>query len=129
MGQFDDTHTATLDFNLHRNPDDAQFRATGIIDTGFTGFVQVPAFVGDQLGLLSGPRRVATTTLANGALQEVILKPVRVTVNKVTGDGYCMISPTDDSLILIGMDFLRRFQRMLIVSYKMGIHFVPEQNP
>ncbi len=100
---------------------------TGIIDTGFTGFVQIPAPVGITLGLLVPPYAMSDALLANGTLQEVILKMAKVTVCDETQDGICQIPLTANSPILIGMDFLRRFERMLIVSYNMGIHLVPEK--
>ncbi|MDE0699061.1 MAG: hypothetical protein OXH76_24845 [Boseongicola sp.] len=120
-GRFDDTHTATLDFNLHRIPDGKQFQTTGIIDTGFTGFVQIPRATGEELGYVDGPRMYARYFLANREEQEVIVTLANVTVGRETRNGACLIPLAGDSLTLIGMDFLRRFHRKLIISYRTGI--------
>ena len=100
---------------------------TGIIDTGFTGFVQVPSSAGIALGLLTHPFSVGGTSLANGAVQKVILKLARVAVSNETRDGICHIPLTASSPNPIGMDFLRRFARALVVSCSGGIHLVPDQ--
>ena len=125
-GRFDEMHTATLDFNLHSASDGAQYRTTGIIDTGFTGFIQIPMSAGIQLDLVAEPLTFSKITLANGELQDVILKSTNVTVDQDTRAGVCVIPLAEDSLTLVGMDFLRRFERILIVSYKNGIHLASE---
>ena len=80
------------------------------------------------MGLLIPPLTAGNSILANGAIQSTLLKQVQVTVNGETQSGVCQIPWTPNSPVLIGMDFLRRFNRMLIVSSKLGIHLVPEQS-
>ena len=76
---------------------------------------------GEVLGYVGEPRRYARSFLANGEEQEVIVKLANVTVGRETRKGLCSIPFPDDSLTLIGMDFLRRFHRKLIISYRTGI--------
>lgn len=57
----------------------------------------------------------------------MLLKQAQVSVQSETKDGICQIPLAQNSPILIGMDFLRRFNRMLIVSSTFGVQLVPEQ--
>ena len=127
IGRFDRDHIARLSFTLHSPSGKSSATYEGIIDTGFTGFVQVPVSVGTALGFLTPPLAVGNTHLANGATQQVLLKQSKVTVQTETQSGVCQIPLTPNSPVLIGMDFLRRFERLLIVSSRLGIHLVPEQ--
>ena len=127
MGHFDTRHIAHLSFTLHNPANQAMLQLEGILDTGFTGFIQIPLGFGSALGLLTPKMPVGESILANGAKQPLLLAKTKVTVHKETQSGYCQMPLAATCPILIGMDFLRRFDRMLIVSSKLGIHLVPEQ--
>ncbi|MCY4583927.1 MAG: hypothetical protein OXE50_14210 [Chloroflexi bacterium] len=127
-GHFNQRHNACLNFTLERQNDGATVAFEGIIDTGFSGFVQIPMNAASALGLISPPLQMGATILANGAKQPVVLKQVPVTINGDIAHGLCQIPLTGNSPILIGMDLLRRFQRVLIVSSKQGIFLPQEQD-
>ena len=78
------------------------------------------------MGLLDPPHTVGKIHLANGAEQSVLLKQAPVTVHTETQHGLCQIPLTPRSPVLIGMDFLRRFSRMLVISSTLGVHLVPD---
>ena len=125
-GHFDQRHNACLIFTLHSQAAQATYDIEGIIDTGFTGFIQIPSNAGVILGFFSPPLLWSNTSYANGTRQLVPLKEVLVTVQGETLSGLCHMPPTANSPVLIGMDFLRRFNRMLVVSSTRGIHLMPE---
>ena len=129
IGRFDRDHIARLSFTLHSPSGKSSATYEGIIDTGLTGFVQVPASVGTALGFLTPPLAVGNTHLANGATQQVLLKQSKVYGPDRDAE-WRLPNPLDPQQpsTLIGMDFLRRFERLLIVSSRLGIHLVPEQS-
>lgn len=94
-----------------------------IIDTGFTGFIHLPLSVAIALSLpLEGTQSV---TLANDSSLVMLTALARVTLAGRVETGVALISMTSDT-ILIGMDFLRRFERALIISKKVGVVLVDE---
>ena len=127
-GYFDSHHTAHLRFSLHNPKSSDGFQLEGIIDTGFTGFVQVPPYLATALRLLTPPLSWGNTILADGTTQQVVLQEALVSVESETRNGICQIPMAQDSPILIGMDFLRRFDRLLIVSNELGVRLVPESD-
>ena len=131
VGRFrkDPPLVACLDFVLHGQGTGNFLQCEGIIDTGFTGFVQVPMSVASQLGLLVPPLSQGQVTLADGKTQTVFLKNARVTVGRDAAAGICQFPVSSGAPTLIGMDFLRRFQRMLIVSSAHGIYLPREKPP
>ncbi len=116
IGRFDRNHIARLDFTLQGLSGQASVPFEGIIDTGFTGFVQIPINMGAALGFLTPPLTVGKTPLANGSVQQVLLKQAHVTVQSETRDGLCHIPLSPQRPVLIGMDFLRRIERALVIS-------------
>ncbi len=91
IGRFDRDHIARLSFILHSPSGKASATYEGIIDTGFTGLVQVPVNVGAALGFLVPPLAVGRTQFANGAMEKVLLRQTRVTVQTETQGGVCQI--------------------------------------
>ena len=79
-----------------------------------------------MLGLVTPHLPVANLHLANGTVQPALLAQSQVTVEGETQSGYCQMPQAGACPVLIGMDFLRRFDRMLIVSSTVGIQLVPE---
>ncbi len=77
----------------------------GILDTGFTGFVQIPFLTGITLGLQINPALVGKTTLANGNIQNVLFSQTTVIVNQEPIPGLCQMPVSGNCPLLIGMDF------------------------
>jgi predicted aspartyl protease len=86
---------------------------TCIIDTGFTGFLSLPMLQAFPLGLpLYGTTNV---TLADGSTNVRLLAMAMATVGGQTKAGVVILEPTATD-VLLGMDFLRTFSAVLIVS-------------
>jgi len=95
-----------------------------IIDTGFTGFIQLPLSNAISLSLpLEGTNAVI---LADGSSLVMLTAMAEATLMDRTEKGVVLLSMTSDK-ILIGMDFLRRFERVLVVSKKIGVVLMEER--
>lgn len=93
------------------NPTPQEF--TGIIDTGFSGFVSMPLIKAFPLGLpLFGSTSVM---LADGAVQSKLMAQAKATIGGKTGTGIVILEPSSKD-ILIGMDFLRTFKMGLFIT-------------
>jgi predicted aspartyl protease len=123
LGHFDAHGNACLKFHLcgvRHEPPGIEY--TGIIDTGFTGFVQLPLAAAIELALpLEG---TTTVTLADGSTAAKLTAQAEVTLFSESEYGTVIIEFHSPE-ILIGMDFLRRFKRGLVVSRQV-IGLVPE---
>ena len=128
IGRFDNRRSPLLNFNLVSQRDGNQYSFDGIIDTGFTGFIQIPMAHAVFLDIVRDPMTISSVSLANGAEQQVWLKQIPVTVQGETVSGYCHIPQTQNSPVLIGMDFLSRFERVLVVSSRQGIFLLKEEH-
>lgn len=113
-GYYNPRHNACLQVRITRTRDNAVASFEGIIDTGFSGFVQIPLNAATALDLVAPPIGVASTLLANGAYQDVLLKQAPVTINSETLVGVIQIPIGGNCPVLIGMDLLRRFERALV---------------
>ena len=124
VGHYDEQGNACFKFNLrgvrHEDPG-PEF--TGILDTGFTGFIHLPIQHALSLRLpLEGTQNVS---LADGSSQVLLTALARATIAQRTEEGVALLSFTSED-ILLGMDFLRRFERTLVVSRKAGIVLIEE---
>ena len=91
---------------------------SGIIDTGFSGFIQLPFTVACSLQLpLEG---TTTVSLADNSPLVMLTALANATLAERTELGTVYISTTSETLLL-GMDFLSRFDRALVVSKKFGV--------
>ena len=124
IGHFDEDGNACLALHLCGvRHDPPGIEVEGIIDTGFTGFIQLPLNWGIALTLpLEG---TITVTLADGSKRVVLTAMAEATLLDRTQLGVVQLSPSGDE-VLIGMDFLRRFERALVVSRKLGVVLVEE---
>ena len=83
-----------------------------MIDTGFSGFIQIPLMHAIALRLpLEGTQ---TLQLANGEQISAFTALVRTTLAERQTVGVAVLSPSDT--FLVGMDFLRQFKRLLVIS-------------
>ena len=91
--------------------DPAEF--VGIVDTGFSGFISIPIIQAFPLGLpLYGTTNV---TLADGQTQSKLIAQAKATIGGQTELGLVILEPSSTE-VLIGMDFLRRFNCALFVT-------------
>ena len=84
-----------------------------VIDTGFTGFLQMPLFEAFPLGLvLAGTTSV---TLADGSASPRLMAFGRVAIGTTEETALILLDVGSDA-ILIGMSLLRKFKKKLVVS-------------
>ena len=98
-------------------------RYEGIIDTGFTGFIQLP--LSYAIGLSLPLEGMQTVELANDSTLVMLTALADVTLADRTETGVTLLSQTSNT-ILLGMDFLRRFDRVLMISKKVGVVLLDE---
>lgn len=95
-----------------------------MIDTGFSGFIQIPIVQAIALQLpLQGTQ---TLVLANGETVNTFTALVVATFGEKELVGVAPLSPSD--VFLVGMGFLRQFDQALIIS-KNGIGLMDELVP
>jgi len=83
-----------------------------IIDTGFSGFISMPLVKAFPLGLpLCG---TTTVTLADGTQSPKLTAIGIAEIGKESKTGVVILEP-NSSDILIGMDFLKTFEKVLIL--------------
>lgn len=125
LGRYDpDQNACLIDIHLrgvkHRKPG---VRYEAILDTGFSGFIQLPLSEAIALGLpLEGTQ---TSVLADGSSVTSLTALGRTTFADRETTGVVILSPSSP-VVLVGMDFLRKFDRALIVSRTIGIHLFDE---
>lgn len=125
LGHYDKAGHACLKLHLRgvRHP------APGVeyevmIDTGFSGFIQIPIVQAIALQLpLQGTQ---TLVLANGETVSTFTAMVVATFGEKAHVGAASLTPSD--IFLVGMGFLRQFDQALIIS-KDGIGLMDEQAP
>lgn len=112
-GHFDNLGNACIKFHLcgvvHKAPG---LEYEGIIDTGFTGFIQLPLQYAFSLKLpLEG---TASYTLADGTQGACLVALARTTFAGKTVTGAVTLAPGSQD-ILVGMAFLRQFKLGMIM--------------
>ena len=115
-GHLDQLGNACLTFHLcgviHEEPG---LEFTGIIDTGFTGFIQLPLQHAFSLKLpLEG---TASYTLADGTQTTCLMALAKTTFAGKTHVGAVTLAHGSQD-ILIGMGFLRQFRLGLVIFMK-----------
>jgi len=113
-GHFDQLGNACLKFHLCgiRHPEPG-LEFEGIIDTGFTGFIQLPIQHAFSLKLpLDG---TVSVTLADGSSTVCLTVLARTTFDGETKLGVVSLESNSQE-ILIGMDFLRKFKKSVIIA-------------
>ena len=97
---------------------------TGILDTGFSGFVRIPKLVAMSLNL--SVEGTTTSTLANGHSDVDEMARAQATFADDTRVGVVVVGSIFTSQVLVGMDFLMRFEQALLISPIDGVALVDE---
>ena len=112
-GHFDDLGNPCLKFHLcgvaHEEPG---LEFTGIIDTGFTGFIQLP--LASAFSLRLPLATTAAYTLADGSQGAYLIALAKTTFAEKKVVGAVSLTPGSQD-VLIGMGFLRQFKLGMIM--------------
>ena len=93
---------------------DVSVDCSGMIDTGFTGFLLIPVQYAISLGLnLEGTVR---STLADGRTMVNLSARCSVRVNGYEGTGTVLLDQSTSPTLLVGMEFLQRFKLGLFMT-------------
>ena len=110
-----------VEFHMGKPGSTMFFRSFGVVDTGFSGFIQVPSFLAILLQL---PHAGWThVTFADGRKTPAQLVSVEAQYDGKTVRALATVSPSDETLV--GMNFLRLFDKALVVS-RHGIFLIDE---
>jgi clan AA aspartic protease len=88
-----------------------------VIDTGFTGMLQVPTPIAQELGL--APRTASEVQYPDGRIDTIPLAWGRISLGSEARDGFVHIQRGSDEA-LVGIEFLRLFRKTLILSVADG---------
>ncbi len=109
-----------LPLNIKGNVAQLEFEA--VIDTGFSGFLYMPILASIPLGVfLESTSRV---TLADGSVVTVLLAQFQVEVMGDKRMGRTMLDVGGGNDVLIGMEFMRNFSRVLQVDGMQGVSLI-----
>lgn len=113
LGHYDENGCAYLKIHLcgvKHEPPGIEYDL--LIDTGFSGFIQIPTIRAIELQLpLQG---TLTSVLADGSTITSFTVLVEATLDGQNIVGVAVLSQSD--IFLVGMEFLRQFRKTLVVS-------------
>ena len=109
MGYFGDNGSPVIEIEVS-GPINPARKMTAVIDTGFSGFLLLPILEAFPVGLiLSGTTSIE---LADGSQQSKLTCLGEIHFGGVRKVGLIIIE-WESTDILVGMDFLRKFEKML----------------
>ena len=98
-----------------------------IVDTGFDGFVSIPQLAADRLGLL--PEYPETVVFADNSQHIRWLAIATVIIGPERQKGSVFLEPFSEE-VLLGMEFIRKFDRMMLLYPTDGfVKFVGQSAP
>ena len=84
-----------------------------VIDTGFTGFLQMPTQEANGLGIVA--RTSGDVEYADGRIRAVPLAWARVALGEATEEGFIHLHDATTE-VTVGLEFLRTFRKALVLS-------------
>ena len=125
-GWFDDLGSAVVGIRLKRPSGSTTSSIPAIIDTGFSGFVQVSFLFAATNGILVPPIFPTPVLLANGQKVTVPCVIAGAVLGRKTRLGVVHVPAAVNTPTLVGMDFLRRCEKALVVSNRLGVGLTDE---
>ena len=128
-GFFDEHGFPCMEFVLQAENSPIPKRTlTGIIDSGSTGFLQVPQETAARLSFPQPePRSAVDVGFGDGTSRLCPVVRGYVTLGSETRAGSVIVAPGGH--ILIGMSFLRIFSKALLVAPKSGVLLMQDEQP
>lgn len=123
-GSFNKAGSPTIKFKLGGPLANSEQEFEGIIDTGFTGFVSMPIVKAFPLGLLLAG--TTTVTLADGKSAPQLTATGQSHIEGMSEIGVVILQGSTAD-ILLGMDFLGKFGRVLFIHPNKGIAALADQ--
>jgi predicted aspartyl protease len=124
-GSFNNSGSPVIDIAVS-GPVTKPTKFTAMVDTGFSGFLLLPILEAFPVGLIL--RGTIPITLADGTSQTKLTCLEEIHFEGKSEIGLIIIEwqSTD---VLVGMDFLRKFKRKLVVDAPKGIVKLIKSNP
>jgi predicted aspartyl protease len=116
IGSFNKAGSPTIEIGVH-GPFTQPTIFTAIVDTGFSGFLLLPLLEAFPIGLIL--RGTTTINLADGTNQTKLACLGSVNFDGQDKVGVVIIEWLNTD-ILVGMDFLRKFNKQLLVDPVIG---------
>ncbi len=111
LGEFDSTGSPVISIRVTGALGSKAYQA--VIDTGFTGFVELPFLEMVELGLKT--EGAANVMLGDGTIVTNHLASADVHLATQVENGAILLAE-NSSGVLVGMDFLREFKKSLILT-------------
>jgi len=111
-GSLDSNHSPLVTIAVSAPSGPSHF-ADALVDTGFTGFVQLPERRTRELGL--APQAVSEAQYADGRTGTIPLAWARVTLGPEVREGFAHVQSGSDEVI-VGVELLRVFQKIFVLS-------------
>jgi len=116
-GSLDSSHCPTIAIAVSASDRPSEF-FDALIDTGFTGFVQLPVRRARELGLT--PRAASEIQYADGRIDTILLSWARVALGIDAQEGFVHLQRGSNEVI-VGVEFLRAFRKTFILSITPGL--------
>ena len=123
-GSFNKAGSPTLRFKIGGPLPNSEQEFEGIVDTGFTGFVSMPIVKAFPLGLLLAG--TTSVTLADGQSAPNLTATGIVKIGGQSEVGVVILQGSSAD-ILLGMDFLAKFGRVLFIHPNKGVAALMDQ--
>ena len=111
-GSLDSSDSPIVTIAVSAPSEPSQF-VDALIDTGFTGFVQLPERRARELGLPL--RAVSKAQYADGRIGTIPLAWAKVTLGSDAQEGFVHIQSASDEVI-VGVELLRIFRKIFVLS-------------
>jgi predicted aspartyl protease len=114
-GSFDSAGNPVIKISVYGAIEQAKREFEAILDTGFTGFLSMPLLQAFPLALIL--YGTTSVKLADGTSHHRLTALGTLSLGNERQAGVIILEPSSTEFLL-GMDFLRRFKKALVVSQR-----------